>query len=70
MENNNPLLHAHKVGLEINVEKIKYMFMSCHQDDGQNCNTYQYNYNILWKCVNVQATGNSSNKSKFQSGRN
>jgi hypothetical protein len=27
-----------KVGLEVQIEKTKYMIMSCHQNKGQNCN--------------------------------
>jgi hypothetical protein len=27
-----------EVGLEVITEKTKYMFMSCHQNGGQNCN--------------------------------
>jgi hypothetical protein len=36
-KNTEALLHASKeVGLEVNAEKTKYMFMSRHQTAGQN----------------------------------
>jgi hypothetical protein len=35
-KNTETLIYASKVGLEINVEKTKYMVLSCHQNVGQN----------------------------------
>jgi hypothetical protein len=38
-KNTETLIEAGKeVGLEINVEKTKYMLLSCHQNVGQNQN--------------------------------
>jgi hypothetical protein len=38
-KNTETLLQAVKeVGLEVNTEKTKYMFMCFHQNAGQNCN--------------------------------
>jgi hypothetical protein len=50
-----------EVGLEINVEKTKYMLLSRHQNARQNHDIKQ----IVWKCVIVQIFRNDSNKSKF-----
>jgi hypothetical protein len=39
-KNREPLLDASKeVSLKANTEKMKYMFMSCHQSAGKNHNT-------------------------------
>jgi hypothetical protein len=57
-----------EVGLEINVEKTKYMLLSRHQNAGQNRDIKIAN--IVRKCVTVQIFGNDSNKSKFDSGGN
>jgi len=48
-----------KVGLEINNDNTKYMFMPCHQNAGQNNNIKTANKN-----VNVANTRNESNESK------
>jgi hypothetical protein len=66
-KNTVTLIDASKeIGLEINVEKIKYMLLSRHQNVGQksghkNCKQ------IVWKYVTVQIFGDDSNKSKFDS---
>jgi hypothetical protein len=39
-----------EVGLQINVEKIKYMLLSAHKNSKQ----------IVWKCVTVQIFGDDS----------
>jgi len=37
INNNTALLDTNReVGLEVNTEKMKYMFMPCHQTAGQN----------------------------------
>jgi hypothetical protein len=54
-----------EIGLEVNVEKTKYMFMSRDQNAGQNQNTKIDN-----KGGTVQIFGNNRNESKFHSGRN
>jgi hypothetical protein len=64
-ENMETLIDASKeVGLEINVEKTKYMLLSHHQNVGQTqdiTNSKQ----IIWKFVTVQIFGDDSTKSKF-----
>jgi hypothetical protein len=55
-----------EVGLEINVEKTKYMLLSRHQ----NVATHKNHKQIVCKCITVQIFGNDSNKSKFDSGGN
>jgi hypothetical protein len=62
-----PSIDASKeVGLEINVEKTKYMLLSCHQNVGQNRDIKIANKSF--ECVTVQIFWNDSNKSKFDSG--
>jgi hypothetical protein len=57
-KNTETLIDASKeAGLEVNVEKTKYMLLSRHQNVGQNR-------------VTVQIFGDDSNKSKFDSGGN
>jgi hypothetical protein len=58
-----------EIGLEINIEKTKYMLLSRHQNVGQNRDIKIAN-KILWKCVTVQIFGGDSNTSKFDSGGN
>jgi hypothetical protein len=55
-----------EVGLEINVDKTKYMLLSRHQTVGQNREIKIANR----KCVTVQIFGDDSNKPKFDSGGN
>jgi hypothetical protein len=44
-KNTETLIDASKeVGLEINVEKTKYMLLFCHQSAGQNCDIKQQIY--------------------------
>jgi hypothetical protein len=67
-KNTETLLDASKeVGLEINVEKTKYMLLitrirakSVHENSKQ----------IVWKCITVQIFGDDSNNPKFDSGGN
>jgi hypothetical protein len=54
-----------EVGLEINIEKTKYMLVSRHQNVGRNWD--KNSKQIIWKCVTVQIFGDNSNKSKFDS---
>jgi hypothetical protein len=66
-KNTKTLIDANKdVGLEINVDKTKYMLLSHHQNVGQN-----RDINIANKSFeNIQIFGDNSNKSKFDSGGN
>jgi hypothetical protein len=57
-----------EVGLEIKVEKTKYMLLSRHQNVVQNRDIKIANR--LFENVTVQIFGNNSNKSKFHSGGN
>jgi hypothetical protein len=57
-----------KVGLEINVEKTKYMLLACLQNTGQNRDTETAH--ILSENVSVQIFGDDSNKSEFDLGGN
>jgi hypothetical protein len=57
-----------EVGLEINVEKIKYMLLSRHQNAVQNRDLKIASRSF--ENVSVQILGNDSKKSKFCSGRN
>jgi hypothetical protein len=54
-------------GLEINVEKIKYMLLSPRKTAGKNGDIKTAN---IWKCVTLQMFGDNINKSKFDSGGN
>jgi hypothetical protein len=58
-----------EVGLEVNVEKFKYMLVSRDQNAVQN-REIKLRKQIIWKCVTVQVFGNDDNKSKFYSGGN
>jgi hypothetical protein len=68
-KNTETLIEASKeVGLEIYVEKTKYMLLSRHWNVGRNQD--KNSKQIIWKCVTVQIFGDYSNKSKFELGRN
>jgi hypothetical protein len=63
-KNTETLIHASKgVGLEINVEKTKYMLLSPHQNVGQSRDIKIGNRSF--ENVSVQIFGDDSNKSKF-----
>jgi hypothetical protein len=63
------LIDASKeVGLEVNVEKSKYMLVSRDQNAGQNREIKIENRSF--ENVSVQVFGNDSNKSKSDSGGN
>jgi hypothetical protein len=69
-KNTEILIDASKeFGLEVNVEKTKYMFVSQDQNADQN-REIKNRKHIILKCVTVQVFGNDSNKSKFDSGGN
>jgi hypothetical protein len=57
-----------EVGLEINVDKTKYMLLSRHQNVGQNRDIKIANRSF--ENVSVQIFGDDSNKPKFDSGGN
>jgi hypothetical protein len=60
-KNTETLIDASKeVGLEINVEKTKYMLLSCHQNVGQNRDIK--GANRLFENVSVQIFGDDCNK--------
>jgi hypothetical protein len=59
------LVVSKKIGLEVNADKTKYMFMSRDQNAGRS-----HDINILCKGGRVQILGNKLNGSKFCSGRN
>jgi hypothetical protein len=68
-KNMETLIDASKeVGLEINIEKTKYMLLSRHQNVGENQDINIANR--LFANVTVQIFGDDSNKSKFDSGGN
>jgi hypothetical protein len=68
-KNTETLIYASKeVGLEIDVEKTKYMLLSRHQNAGQNW--YIEIANRSFENVSVQIFADDSNKSKFDSGGN
>jgi hypothetical protein len=68
-KNTETLIDAIKeVGLEINVEKTKYMLLSRHQNAGQNWDIEIADRSF--ENVTVQIFGDNSNKSKFDSGGN
>jgi hypothetical protein len=68
-KNKETLIDANKqVALEINVEKTKYMLLSCHQNVSQNRNIKISNRSS--GNVSVQIFGDDSNKSKLHSGGN
>jgi hypothetical protein len=69
-KNSETLIDASKeVGIEINVEKTKYMLLSRHQNAGRN-RGHRNSKQIIWKCVTIQIFVDDSNKSKFDSGGN
>jgi hypothetical protein len=48
-KNTETLIEASKeVGLEINIEKTKYMLLSCHQNAGQNWDIKIANRSLFW----------------------
>jgi hypothetical protein len=55
--------------LEVNVEIIKYIFVSCHKEYRPKSG-HDNKKEIIWKCVTVQVFGNNSNEPKFDSGGN
>jgi hypothetical protein len=57
-----------EVGLEINIEKTKYMLLSRHQNVGQNRDIKIANRSF--ENVSVQIFGDDCNKSKFDPGGN
>jgi hypothetical protein len=68
-KNTETLIDASKeIGLEINVEKTKYMLPSLEQNAGQNRDIKIANRSF--ENVSVQIFGNDSNKSKFDSREN
>jgi hypothetical protein len=68
-KNTQTLIDASKeVGLEVNVEKTKYMLVSRDQNAGQNREIKIGNRSF--ENVSVQVFGNDCNKSKFDSGGN
>jgi hypothetical protein len=68
-KNTETLIDANKeVGLEMNVEKTKYMLLSRHQNTGQNRGIKVANRSF--ENVSVQTFGDDSYKSKFDSGGN
>jgi hypothetical protein len=63
------LIDASKeVGLEINIDKTKYMLQSRHQNIGQNRDIEIAN--VIYICVIVRIFRGNSKKSKFDSGGN
>jgi hypothetical protein len=59
---------SEEVGIEVNIEKTKYMLVSLHQAASQN-----RDINIAHRSfqnVTVHISGNDSNKSKSDSGEN
>jgi hypothetical protein len=69
-KNTDILIDSSKeVGLEINIEKSKYLLLPHHQNAGQNRDTEIAN-RLFENCVTVEIFGDDSNKSKFDSGLN
>jgi hypothetical protein len=70
-KNTDTLTDANKeVGLEINVEKSKYMLWSHHQNAGQTWNIKITDRLFAKKSVIIQIFENDSYKSKYDSGGN
>jgi hypothetical protein len=68
-KNTQTLIDASKqVGLEVNIEKTKYMLVSRDQNASQNWEIKIGNRSF--ENATVQVFGNDSNKSKFDSGGN
>jgi hypothetical protein len=66
-KNTETLIDASKVvGLEINIEKTKYLLLSRHQNVGQNRDIIIANRSFE-KCATIQIFGDESNKPKFYS---
>jgi hypothetical protein len=65
------LIDASKeVGLEINVEKTKYVYVAVLSPECRSKSGHKSSKQIIWKSVTVQIFGDNSNKSKFDSGGN
>jgi hypothetical protein len=63
-KNTETLINASKdIGLEIKVDKTKYMLLSCHQNVGQNRDIKLANR--LFENVTVKIFLDNSNKSKL-----
>jgi hypothetical protein len=61
MKNKNKNFDTTKeVGLEVNVEKTKYILLYCHQNAGQNYNIKRAN-----RLLHSHIFGKNSNKSKL-----
>jgi hypothetical protein len=60
---------SEKVSLEVDAEKTKYMFLTPHQNAGQNRDINVTNRPFS-KCGTVKKFWNDYNKSKFDSGGN
>jgi hypothetical protein len=58
-----------EVGIEINVEKTKYMLLS-RQPECRSKSGHKNSKQLVWKCITVQIFVDNSNKSKFDSGGN
>jgi hypothetical protein len=70
IKNTESLIFASKeIGLEINVEKTKYMLLSCHQNVGQNWDVKIANRSFE-NVSPFKIFGDDCNKSKFDSGGN
>jgi hypothetical protein len=68
-KNTETLIYASKeVGLEINIEKTKYMLVSCHQNAVQHKDIKIATR--LFENVYFQIFGNHSNKLEYDLGRN
>jgi hypothetical protein len=64
-KNTETLIDASKeVGLEISVEKTKYVLLSRHKNVGQN-RDIKIAIRLFENCVTVQIFGDNNNKSKF-----
>jgi hypothetical protein len=60
-----------EVGLEINVEKTKYIvYVAISSPECRLKSGHKNSKQIVWKCVTVQIFGDDSNKYKFYSGGN
>jgi hypothetical protein len=59
---------SNKVGLEINIEKTKYVVIS--STEYRSKAGYKNRKQVVWKCVTVQILRDDSHKSEFHSGGN
>jgi hypothetical protein len=66
-KNTETLIDDNKeIGLEVKLEKTKYMLLSRHQNAGQ-----RYDIKIANRCFGtIEISANGSNKSKLESGGN